>query len=86
VCNVATGASNVKAAADVPTTPLTVTADRMLAPDPPAPKPQLRVVDEVHDVVAHAAEIRTDAVTSTVLKLRPLIVTVEPPEVGTFGI
>ena len=85
VWDVATGASNVTTADDVPTKPLTVTADRMLAPDPPAPKPQLTVVAEVHDVLAHAADIRTDAVTSTVLKLRPLIVTVEPPEVAPFA-
>ena len=75
----------MKAADDVPTTPLTVTADRMLAPDPPAPKPQVRAVGEVHDVVVHAAEICTDAVTSGEPKLRPPIVTVEPPEVAPFA-
>ena len=55
VWDVGTGASNVKSADDVPTKPLTVTAGRMLAPDPPAPKPQVTVVSEVHDVLAHAA-------------------------------
>ena len=57
VCDVSTGASNVngKGADDVPTKLLTITKGRMLAPDPPAPKPQVTVVSEVHDVLAHAA-------------------------------
>ena len=79
-----TGASNVKSADDVPITPLTVSAGRKLATDPAAARPHVTTVAVVHDVVAHSAAICTDAVTSVDAKLRPLIVTVEPPEVAPF--
>ena len=48
----ATGASKVKSADDVPMKPLIATVGRMLAPYPPG-KPQLTVVTDVQDVLAH---------------------------------